>query len=123
MTQVGERVKPVITSTSRSTISDGAVMQEPHLKDQLHKLSFQIVRHANTLRSIMSTELLGKTSAKANANWRGSDQVRFNSSTIPIHSKYDCSPKKDALRFRIESTLYQFSLSTTYFLLIVDVDL
>jgi hypothetical protein len=90
-----ERVKSVMASMS--SIPDGAVVQGPHLKEQLHKLSLQIIRHGNTLRSIMGTEYSDKTSAaseKVDPDWRGSDQVGFNSSTIPIHFNYECSPGK-----------------------------
>lgn len=91
----GERVQSAMTSTS--SIPDGAVMQGPHLKEKLHKLSFQLIRHGNTLRSIMGTEYSGQTiaaSEKVDPDWRGSDQVGFNSSTIPIHFNYECSPGK-----------------------------
>lgn len=91
----GGRVESAMASTS--SIPDGAVVQGPHLKEQLRKLSFQIIRHGNTLRSIMGTEYSGKPSAaseKVDPDWRGSDQVEFNSSTIPIHSNYECSPRK-----------------------------
>lgn len=90
----GERVQFAMASTS--SIPDGAVVQGPHLKEQLHKLSFQIIRHGNTLRSIIGTEYSHKTSAseKVDPDWRGSDQVGFNSSTIPIHFNYECSPGK-----------------------------
>ena len=71
--------------TSTSSTSDSAVVQEPHVKEQLHKLSFQIVRHTNTLRSIMDMEV----SEKFDADWSGSDQVRLNASTIPIYSDYE----------------------------------
>lgn len=86
MDQVVESFKSTTTSTR---ISDGVVEQGPHIKEQLQKLSCQIIQHANTLRSIMGTEVLGKTgvaSAKVDADWSGSDQVRFDLSMILVHS-------------------------------------
>jgi len=71
----GERVKLAMASTS--SIPGGAVVHGPHLKEQLHKLSVQLTRHANTLRSITGAEYLGKTSAseKVDLDWRRSEQV------------------------------------------------
>jgi hypothetical protein len=94
MNQVAESVKSTMTSTR---ISDGALEQGLHIREQVHKLSFQIIGHANTLRSIMGTHVLGKTgaaSARVDADWNGSDQVRFDSSTILVNSNYELSPEK-----------------------------
>ena len=102
--------------TSTSNTSDGAVVQGSHVKEQLHKLSFQIVQHTNILRSIMNMEVL----EKVGADWSGSDQVRLDSLQSLFILTMSAPRKKGALRFRIESTLYHFFLLTTYFLLIVD---
>jgi len=88
--------------TTASTTSGPCVSDRPYpsaqgnsnVKEQLDKLSLQITQHTNTLRSIMGIEVFGKTdvtseSAKVNPDSKGSDpldQVRLNSSTIPVHS-------------------------------------
>ncbi|KIM42107.1 hypothetical protein M413DRAFT_127198 [Hebeloma cylindrosporum] len=77
MTQVGGSLK---TTGSASSISDIAVAPAPHVKEQLQKLSFQIIRHANILQSVMGIEVLSTASAapeKPGAAWRGSDQNAF----------------------------------------------
>lgn len=111
----GERVQSAMASTS--SIPDGGVVQGPHLKEQLHKLSFQLIRHENTLRSIIGTEYSGQTiasSEKVDPDWRGSDQVGFNSSTIlfiltmstPGKGRIAVSNKKYAVPFLLVDNIF-----------------